>query len=800
MLSDPPPHEQHDEESWYAQADIGFQEQQALGATLGAREDLKIPDYDLIKRIGSGAYGEVWLAQGVTGALRAVKIVWREDFELTKTFHREFLGIQQFEPISRGHPGLVHVLHVGWNEERGYYYYVMELADDCEEGPHITDVGTYAPRSLSTDLRQHGRLDLHFCQEAGAFMADALHYIHEHGLTHRDIKPSNIIYCGGVCKIADIGLVAISGERSFVGTEGYVPPEGPGTPQADIYSLGKVIYEMSSGKDRMEFPEVPDDLDASELPFWKNINRIICQACAPSLDERFATGQGFAESLRAVTDQRPLTLWGKTTRTLGRAATFFLCSLIAGLTWAGTLHQHHWTYTLAAPVKAPPQVIQPSSGKPWQSSSGLWFSYSKGRHLADGPLDFTRYNQFLEATMSPFEGDIAPLPGPNSRTVSAVVVPEADAEDYCLWLTQRERRAGRLPVNQEIGWEKVKAGSPDTPKEWHAVQLLIERATYGRMLITSTPSPAQVFDGETLLGTTPLTLARVDSGYFQYEVHYPGYKGEVLKGSLKEGEQKNLNVRLKNIQAIVWGKAWKNSLGQELLPLGKAMIGATEVRRKDYAAFLKERKLPALPEQRLEVKEEQDFPITHVTHDEARQYCAWLTEREQGSELLGAEESYRLPMDDEWSMAAGLPRELGASPAASHLRSRGFYPWGFELTVQNANVFDVSAAKAQSQQKSPLGPLDDGYAQLAPVAKFKPSPKGLFDLSGNVWEWVEESYGGEDASHREEGTVRGGSWRTGDMELLLSSYRLPVAKDSRRDDLGFRVLLSRGEPAREVDE
>ena len=63
------------------------------------RDDIVIPDYTLIKRIGSGAYGEVWLAQSVTGALRAVKIVWREDFELTRTFHREFQGIQQFEPV-----------------------------------------------------------------------------------------------------------------------------------------------------------------------------------------------------------------------------------------------------------------------------------------------------------------------------------------------------------------------------------------------------------------------------------------------------------------------------------------------------------------------------------------------------------------------------------------------------------------------------------------------------------------------------------------------------------------------------
>ena len=53
-----------------------------------------------------------------------------------------------------------------------------------------------------------------------------------------------------------IGLVAVSGQNSFVGTEGYIPPEGPGTPRADIFSLGKVLYEISTGKDRLDFPEI----------------------------------------------------------------------------------------------------------------------------------------------------------------------------------------------------------------------------------------------------------------------------------------------------------------------------------------------------------------------------------------------------------------------------------------------------------------------------------------------------------------------------------------------------------------
>src|SRR5207244_7380868 len=90
----------------------------------------------------------------------------------------------------------------------------------------------------------------------GGVLTEALEALHTHGLTHRDIKPSNIIFTEGVPKLADIGLVAASGQQSFVGTEGYVPPEGPGTPQADLYSLGKLLYETCTGKDRLDFPEI----------------------------------------------------------------------------------------------------------------------------------------------------------------------------------------------------------------------------------------------------------------------------------------------------------------------------------------------------------------------------------------------------------------------------------------------------------------------------------------------------------------------------------------------------------------
>ena len=86
-----------------------------------------IPDHEVLRKIGGGAYGEVWLARGVTGAMRAVKVVWRQDFEDDRTFEREFDGILKFEPMSRDHPGLVNILHVGRSRgEQALYYYVME--------------------------------------------------------------------------------------------------------------------------------------------------------------------------------------------------------------------------------------------------------------------------------------------------------------------------------------------------------------------------------------------------------------------------------------------------------------------------------------------------------------------------------------------------------------------------------------------------------------------------------------------------------------------------------------------------
>src|SRR4030095_3541302 len=123
-----------------------------------------------------------------------------------RPYDRELNGLQKFEPVSRSHPNLVSILHVGKNESGGYFYCVMEAADDVQSGQALNPEN-YKPRTLSSDLARLGRLGFSDSVRIGTGLSGALAYLHARGLIHRDVKPSNIIYVQGVPKLADIGLV-----------------------------------------------------------------------------------------------------------------------------------------------------------------------------------------------------------------------------------------------------------------------------------------------------------------------------------------------------------------------------------------------------------------------------------------------------------------------------------------------------------------------------------------------------------------------------------------------------------------
>jgi len=257
-----------------------------------------IPEHELIRRIGEGRSGQVWLASNLVGTYRAVKIVRKQAFRREDAFNREFNGLVKFEPVSRLHDGLVDILQVGGTEEAGYFYCVMELADDIRSGQAI-DPDRYVPRTLASDLAGRRRLPIGECVRLGAAIASALGFLHRHELIHRDIKPSNIIFVNGFPKLADIGLVTARSDTPLrIGTEGFIPPEGAGSPQADIYALGKVLYEMSTGMDRNEYPALPGDLrDTAEDRDLIQFNKIVLKACRTRPVRRFRSAEELLTAL-----------------------------------------------------------------------------------------------------------------------------------------------------------------------------------------------------------------------------------------------------------------------------------------------------------------------------------------------------------------------------------------------------------------------------------------------------------------------------------------------------------------------
>lgn len=251
----------------------------------------EIPDYTLKDLIGSGGYGDVYLAINSTTKLEcAVKVVRRSRFENDEPYENELSAVRRYHRISLSNPTLLTIRHVG-QEEGVSFYYAMDLAD--AEGN-----GAYRPHTLQDDLDRKGRLTVRQSVKITNALLKALHDLHRASLIHRDIKPANVIFIHGKPVLADIGLMTVSGVGlTQLGTPGYVPPEGTGKPAADIYAMGMMLYRMCTGHTCADYPSPPGLSRKDERANFARINPVILRACAASPEERYHSASSMHTAL-----------------------------------------------------------------------------------------------------------------------------------------------------------------------------------------------------------------------------------------------------------------------------------------------------------------------------------------------------------------------------------------------------------------------------------------------------------------------------------------------------------------------
>ena len=832
-----------------------------------------VPDHEVLRKIGGGAYGEVWLARGVTGALRAVKVVWREDFEDTRGFEREFEGILKFEPMSRDHPALVNILHVGRSPDSvSFYYYVMELGDDLTSGQDINPI-EYQPRTLRADNHQATGVqwETNDCIDVGLRLAEALDHLHERGLAHRDVKPSNVIFVNGRAKLADIGLVAARGQRTFVGTEGFVPPEGPGSAQADVYSLGKVLYEIATGKDRMSFPELPEEMPSGvDKKRWLELNKIICDICEPRISKRkISTAADLADALRRL--QR-----GKRRRQTGLAAwvtTSILAGFFAWTTWAMIKDSEWVTMWGAMPAPAPipmgmlrvfsapegaevtdandnfigrtntpiisakvgddyyytmrkngfrefilqgkvpmsavtePLVLSgtlenfspPSVGEPWNDQMGNFYQPEGEEHISSGFMTRAVWAQFVKsAKRSPDTVEYLKVPQNGSDT-EVVLSSAEDANAFCNWLRAGGKRGGYLTEDHEVqairetSFENAALSERARRDDLKPFRVMVREIVYGAINLTSNPAGADVYLNGPLVGTTngSILIPKVKPGKVELLIVLEGYKPFSKQIQLKEGETFVESVTLEKNQGVVFGKPWENGIKMRFAPVEQdLMVSIWETRVRDYDLFVKEsgRRAPRLPD----YPQGPDHPVVHVTREDAQAFCEWLTQRERKDERIAQSHVYRLPTDLEWSLMAGLKEEEGISPGWRDARKERTFPWGVAWPAEGAvgNFADATLSRSPGVAiDQTISNYDDGFAYAAPVGSFPPNFYGLYDLSGNVQEWVGDEY--SKLGNNQLGVLRGGGWNTYQIENLYTGSRNAVPPKFQDWIYGFRVVLAK---------
>ncbi len=233
------------------------------------------------------------------------------------------------------------------------------------------------------------------------------------------------------------------------------------------------------------------------------------------------------------------------------------------------------------------------------------------------------------------------------------------------------------------------------------------------------------------------------------------------------------------------GRAWENTLGMKFVPVPETglLFCIWETRVQDFEAFVRETGYDATDgmvsdrgdgwKRQGDTWQSPGFPqgpthpVVGLNQADAKAFCAWLTQKERAAGRLDPNQVYRLPTDAEWD--AAVEREE-------------LFPWGeaWPPPPGAGNYADEAAKRGRYKSWPIIEGYDDGYDATAPVGSFAATRHGLYDVGGNVFEFVED----------QKDKVRGASFRVSSWALISTSQ--PWYDPIRSDHIGFRVVCAVG--------
>ncbi len=722
--------------------------------------------YKLEKRLGQGGMGVVYQARhNYLKTQLAIKVILPDlvgnDPQLVTRFRQEALAAAAIR-----HHNVVQVTDYGVANET-MPFLVMEYV----EGESLHDL-----------LAREKRLSPEKAIDMMAAICSGVGAAHKQGIVHRDLKPLNVMILKnshspdeGV-KILDFGLAKIkSGELlgSFIqakttglmGSPYYMAPEQwedkDIEAQADIYSLGVILYQMLAGDVPFKGSSIPAIMQKhlnSPPPTFKEMGVVVPTlveaAVRHSLEKdrtkRTQTVQEFVEELR---------------RSVGLGT--------QPLNFTGTMG--------AQPVSAIHVLTQPPQAKVFVDNLQIGESQNDGYLLIEGiqsgnhrirvskdgfhdwenqifcdgkTQQVVAQLQHSSGMINPAATVISPMI-PSNQNISQTQGMQSGIQQISpgtqsnLQQSVQGSQMGIQPISQQNWQASGQQVSIDNipPKSFFTPVVLAVTGIFALLLLTVIGVGGSYMLGligtkptvtPTATNTTPITTpTQTKTEATKNEmVAIPGGKFRMGNNEGSDREQPEHEIEVKDFQ-----------------------MSKLEISNAEYAEFVADTNYKA-PEHWINAKPvagEENLPVSRVSVEDAKAYAAWLSKRDKAN--------YRLPKEEEWEYAA-------RNGSVNNL-----YPWG-DRWEENRAILNQTSPK-------PVGSAGSGADKW-----------GVQDLIGNISEWTETEFqpyeGGKFAAPSDaKGTfvTRGGSYIISSANSKITSasrfYAPPTAKDSR---LGFRLV------------